>query len=123
MEKIIIEGGSRLYGTVKISGAKNAALPVLVASILTDKENRIHNVPLLKDVDTISQLLRRSGVRVERNGDSQIIVDASKIDDTEAPYDLVRTMRASVLVLGHYWHGLERQGYLYQAGVQLVPDQ
>ncbi|MBI4377989.1 MAG: UDP-N-acetylglucosamine 1-carboxyvinyltransferase [Nitrospinae bacterium] len=100
MEKIIIEGGSRLYGTVKISGAKNAALPVLVASILTDKENRIHNVPLLKDVDTISQLLRRSGVRVERNGDSQIIVDASKIDDTEAPYDLVRTMRASVLVLG-----------------------
>ena len=100
MEKIIIEGGAKLNGTVRISGAKNAALPVIVASILTNKENRINNVPFLKDVDTICQLLKGVGVKIERNGDGQIIVDASHINNTEASYDLVRTMRASVLVLG-----------------------
>lgn len=100
MEKIIIEGGARLNGTVKISGAKNAALPILLASILTDKENKIHNVPNLKDVDTTCQLLKGAGVRVEKSGDGQVIVDASRINNTEASYDLVRTMRASVMVLG-----------------------
>jgi UDP-N-acetylglucosamine 1-carboxyvinyltransferase len=100
MEKIIIEGGARLNGTVKISGAKNAALPILLSSILTDKENKINNVPSLKDVDTTCQLLKGIGVRVERSEDGQVIADASHINDTEASYDLVRTMRASVLVLG-----------------------
>ena len=100
MEKIIIEGGVKLNGTVKISGAKNAALPILLSSILTDKENKIHNVPNLKDVDTTCQLLKGAGVKVERSGDGQVIVDASRINNTEASYDLVRTMRASVMVLG-----------------------
>lgn len=100
MEKIIIEGGARLNGTVKISGAKNAALPILLSSILTDKENKINNVPNLKDVDTTCQLLKGAGVKVERSGDGRIIVDASKLNNTEASYDLVRTMRASVMVLG-----------------------
>ncbi len=100
MEKIIIEGGARLNGTVKISGAKNAALPILLSSILTDKENKINNVPSLKDVDTTCQLLKGAGVKVERSGDGQVIVDASRINNTEASYDLVRTMRASVMVLG-----------------------
>src|SRR3989338_1499313 len=117
MEKIIIEGGVKLNGTVKISGAKNAALPILLSSILTDKENKINNVPNLKDVDTTCQLLKGIGVRVERDIDRQacservsrspeqgegesIIVDASRINNTEASYDLVRTMRASVMVLG-----------------------
>lgn len=100
MEKIIIEGGVKLNGIVKISGAKNAALPILLASILTDKENKINNIPNLKDVDTTCQLLKGAGVRVERSGDGQVIVDASRINNTEASYDLVRTMRASVMVLG-----------------------
>ena len=100
MEKIIIEGGARLNGTVKISGAKNAALPILLSSILTDKENKIHNVPNLKDVDTTCQLLKGAGVKVERSENGQVIVDASRINNTEASYDLVRTMRASVMVLG-----------------------
>ena len=100
MEKIIIEGGVKLNGTVKISGAKNAALPILLSSILTNKENKIHNVPNLKDVDTTCQLLKGAGVKVERSGDGQVIVDASRINNTEASYDLVRTMRASVMVLG-----------------------
>ncbi len=100
MEKIIIEGGVKLNGTVKISGAKNAALPILLSSILTDQENKINNVPNLKDVDTTCQLLKGAGVKVERSGDGQVIVDASRINNTEASYDLVRTMRASVMVLG-----------------------
>ena len=100
MEKIIIEGGVKLNGTVKISGAKNAALPILLSSILTDKENKIHNVPNLKDVDTTCQLLKGAGVKVERSENGQVIVDASRINNTEASYDLVRTMRASVMVLG-----------------------
>ena len=100
MEKIIIEGGARLNGTVKISGAKNAALPILLSSILTDKENKINNVPNLKDVDTTCQLLKGAGVKVERSENGQVIVDASRINNTEASYDLVRTMRASVMVLG-----------------------
>jgi UDP-N-acetylglucosamine 1-carboxyvinyltransferase len=100
MEKIVIEGGERLKGTVKISGAKNAALPILLSSILTDKENRINNVPNLKDVDTTCQLLRGIGVRVEKSENGQAIVDASRINNTEASYDLVRTMRASVMILG-----------------------
>ena len=100
MEKIIIEGGVKLNGTVKISGAKNAALPILLSSILTNKENKIHNVPNLKDVDTTCQLLKGAGVKVERSENGQVIVDASRINNTEASYDLVRTMRASVMVLG-----------------------
>ena len=100
MEKIIIEGGVKLNGTVKISGAKNAALPILLSSILTDKENKINNVPNLKDVDTTCQLLKGAGVKVERSENGQVIVDASRINNTEASYDLVRTMRASVMVLG-----------------------
>ncbi len=100
MEKIIIEGGARLQGRVKISGAKNAALPLIAAAILTDKEMRINNVPHLKDVDTIIRLLRGMDVKIERYGKGEVIADASRIGHIEAPYDLVRTMRASVLVLG-----------------------
>jgi UDP-N-acetylglucosamine 1-carboxyvinyltransferase len=100
MEKIVIEGGSRLHGKVKISGAKNAALPLIAAAILTDKEMRIDNVPYLKDVDTIIRLLRGMDIKIERDGKGEVIADASQIGHIEAPYDLVRTMRASVLVLG-----------------------
>ncbi len=99
MEKIVIEGGHRLEGTVAVSGAKNAALPILVSSLLTEGWNTFHNVPDLKDIRTIKRLLIDFGAKVETS-ESVVKVDASGLNSYEAPYDLVRTMRASVLVLG-----------------------
>ncbi len=98
MDKIIIQGGRRLHGDVRISGAKNAALPVLVSSLLTDGWNTFHNVPDLADVRTIKRLLAGFGAEVD--GCETLRIDAGKITSHEAPYDLVRTMRASILVLG-----------------------
>lgn len=98
MDKIVIEGGKRLHGDVCISGAKNAALPVLVASLLTDGWNTFHNVPDLADVRTIKRLLTGFGAEIE--GCETLRINAGKIINHEAPYDLVRTMRASILVLG-----------------------
>ena len=99
MQSIIIEGGKRLHGEVMISGAKNAALPILCASLLAPGEHRFDNVPALKDVSTTGQLLARLGAKVEMSGGS-CTVDATDLTGDEAPYDLVKTMRASVLVLG-----------------------
>jgi len=98
MEKIRIIGGRRLSGEVAISGAKNAALPILAATILTEGPNRLRAMPGLRDIATIQALLTRLGVRFE-NSDG-LVVDATQMDKWEAPYDLVKTMRASVLVLG-----------------------
>lgn len=99
MDKIIIEGGYPLKGTVRVSGAKNAALPILTATLLAPGWNTIHNVPdLLRDIKTIKRLLSNLGVEF-REGDS-LGVDTSNINSCEAPYELVKTMRASVLVLG-----------------------
>ena len=98
MEKIIINGGKRLEGEVEVSGAKNAALPILTASILTEGWNSFSNVPNLRDIETIKRLLLELGVKIEnREG---ISINASDLCNYEAPYDLVKTMRASVLVLG-----------------------
>jgi len=99
MEKLEIEGGVRLQGEVTISGAKNAALPVMVASILSSGENIIHNVPRLRDVATMGGLLSRLGVGFHAEGD-KVSLHTGNINSVEAPYDLVKTMRASVLVLG-----------------------
>jgi UDP-N-acetylglucosamine 1-carboxyvinyltransferase len=99
MQSIKIEGGKRLKGDVVISGAKNAALPILCATILAAGENTISNVPVLRDVSTMGQLLARLGAKVESSGDSYSI-DTGALTGDEAPYDLVKTMRASVLVLG-----------------------
>ena len=99
MDKIVVEGGRRLEGVVSISGAKNAALPILAASLLTDGTCRFTNVPDLRDIHSIIQLLRSLGARVERQGDA-VIVSAASLASSEAPYDLVRKMRASILVLG-----------------------
>jgi UDP-N-acetylglucosamine 1-carboxyvinyltransferase len=99
MDKLVIEGGARLKGEVRISGAKNAALPIMCASLLSRDALTLHNVPQLNDVATMVKLLRRMGVSVERDGD-RITLDASRLDSPEAPYDLVKTMRASILVLG-----------------------
>ena len=99
MEKMIIEGGYRLVGEVPVSGAKNAALPLFAASLLTEGWVTLHNVPALADIRTISRLLRQMGVKTE--GDSGTVrLNASGVHSYEAPYNLVKTMRAAVLVLG-----------------------
>ena len=100
MEKLAITGGAPLEGEVTVSGAKNATLPILAASLLSDGEVRIGNVPHLRDVTTTVGLLGRMGVSVTIHDPMDVIVNASTISEFTAPYDLVKTMRASILVLG-----------------------
>jgi len=100
MDKIVIEGGVPLNGTVKMSGAKNAVLPVLAATLLTRGKNIIQGVPKVRDVATMIKLLQDLGAEVESYSNGKIILDTSRADNPEAPYDLVSTMRASCLVLG-----------------------
>nr|NIT14561.1 UDP-N-acetylglucosamine 1-carboxyvinyltransferase [Candidatus Dadabacteria bacterium] len=99
MDKIVIEGGSRLKGEVVISGAKNSVLPLMASTILTSGVNTFTNVPDLEDVRTMSKLLTMLGARVEYDN-GKLEIDSTGIKKWIAPYDLVRTMRASVLVLG-----------------------
>ena len=99
MDKIIVEGGRSLQGQVRISGAKNAALPILVSSLLTEGSNTYSNVPRLQDTESIKALLSNLGARAETHGDT-VHIDTGRILSYEAPYDLVRKMRASILVLG-----------------------
>lgn len=100
MDKLIVNGGIPLCGEIRISGAKNAALPVLVASLLTKEPLLIGNVPHLQDITTTMELLGRMGVRLVVDERMTIEADAADIHTLRAPYDLVRTMRASILVLG-----------------------
>jgi UDP-N-acetylglucosamine 1-carboxyvinyltransferase len=100
MEKLILKGNQPLNGEIKISGAKNAALPILAASLLSTSPIQISNIPHLQDVTTIMSLLSQMGVRVTLDERSNIEVDAGQLGSCHAPYELVRTMRASVLVLG-----------------------
>ncbi len=99
MEKIIVHGGNRLKGEVRVSGAKNAALPLLFATLLGSGRHQLENVPDLRDIGTAEKLLTILGAEVTRD-EGVFAVDATRIQSVEAPYDLVRTMRASVLVLG-----------------------
>jgi UDP-N-acetylglucosamine 1-carboxyvinyltransferase len=99
VDKLVIEGGVRLEGEVRVSGAKNAALPILCAALLTAEPLRLRNVPRLNDVRTMESLLAQMGVRREGSGDT-VVLDAARIDWPLAPYELVRTMRASILALG-----------------------
>ncbi len=99
MDRLRIDGGRALRGTVAVSGAKNAALPILAAALLTGDVLEVSNVPDLHDVATMLKLLERMGVRIRREGPN-VALDASRVDSLEAAYDLVRTMRASILVLG-----------------------
>jgi UDP-N-acetylglucosamine 1-carboxyvinyltransferase len=102
MDKLLIRGGHRLEGEVQISGAKNAALPELCAALLSAEPVTLRNVPRLQDVSTTLKLLRNMGVVAERSDTApdQVRLDAAAVDKPEAPYDLVKTMRASILVLG-----------------------
>ena len=98
MDKIVIAGGKGLAGEVRISGAKNAALPILTSALLVEGWNTFHNIPDLLDIKTIKKLLKSLGV--EMAGEETLRIDAGGITNCEAAYDLVRTMRASILVLG-----------------------
>ena len=100
MDKLLIRGGNRLVGEVLISGAKNAALPELCATLLTAEPVTLLNVPRLQDVSTMLTLIRNMGVEVEQGTDGSVRINAGPLSAPEAPYELVKTMRASVLALG-----------------------
>jgi UDP-N-acetylglucosamine 1-carboxyvinyltransferase len=99
MDKLVIQGGQPLKGDVRISGAKNAALPILCAALLTREPLTLTNVPDLNDIQTMLRLLAQMGVKVEQAGD-RVTLDASSLDNPTAPYEMVKTMRAAILVLG-----------------------
>jgi len=101
MDKLLIRGGNRLSGDVVISGAKNAALPILCAGLLTADNLHLSNIPNLQDVSTMLKLMRQMGLRIEQeSGSNQVTLNGGDITKLEAPYELVKTMRASILVLG-----------------------
>ena len=99
MQKFRVYGQSRLKGTVDISGAKNAALPILFAAILAEGQVKLSNVPDLKDIETTLKILRKLGMIAERDEQGTVHLDASQIDHFIAPYELVKTMRASIWAL------------------------
>ena len=99
MQKLSIHGGIALSGEIRVSGAKNAALPILAATLLADAPVRVTNLPRLNDVETMLALLERMGVRVSREAGGASL-DAGRIAEPFAPYELVKTMRASILALG-----------------------
>ncbi|GIZ53466.1 UDP-N-acetylglucosamine 1-carboxyvinyltransferase [Noviherbaspirillum aridicola] len=99
MDKLLITGGRRLSGDIPISGAKNAALPILCAGLLTADTLQLSNVPHLQDVNTMLKLLRQMGLGVEQDGE-RMALNGGSVDKYEAPYEMVKTMRASILVLG-----------------------
>jgi UDP-N-acetylglucosamine 1-carboxyvinyltransferase len=99
MDKLLIQGGHRLSGEIRISGAKNAALPILCTGLLTEESVQLSNVPKLQDVSTMLKLLQQMGLRVEVEGE-KVALSGRAIDKLEAPYEMVKTMRASILVLG-----------------------
>ncbi len=107
MDKLVIEGGVRLEGTVTVDGAKNAALPAMAAALLTEEPILLSNVPAVVDIRTMSRLLDHLGVAISNEQD-HLSLHASTLTSCEAPYDLVRTMRASILVLGPL---ISREGY------------
>lgn len=99
MDKLIIQGGNRLHGEVTVSGAKNAALPILCAALLAETPLQLSGVAALKDIDTTIKLLAMMGVKITRNAE-EVTLDASEVASFEATYEMVKTMRASILVLG-----------------------
>lgn len=99
MKKFVIQGGTALKGEVEISGSKNACLPIIASTLLVKGETILHNVPLLRDIETMINLLKVIGARIKRENHT-LIINTRTIDNTEIPYDLVSTMRASILVMG-----------------------
>src|SRR5258708_17685872 len=100
MDKLLIEGGASLSGEVLASGAKNSALPALAACLLTSESVTLHRIPRVRDIRTMEKLLEFTGARVEPAENGTVRVNATELARPEAPYDVVKTMRASRLVLG-----------------------
>src|SRR5215212_5752679 len=100
MDKLLIRGGRPLNGAVRISGAKNAALPELCAALLTPGPVTLRNIPRLQDVATMLKLIRNMGATAEFSNDGTVVIDSANLHFPEAPYEMVKTMRASVLALG-----------------------
>ena len=100
MQKLIIQGGIPLHGEITISGAKNAALPVLCAALLTQESLKISNVPALQDITTMLSLLKQMGTSITTQSESEVVLSAAELTNLVAPYEMVKTMRASILVLG-----------------------
>ncbi len=100
MEKLVIRGGKPLEGTVRVSGAKNAVLPIIVASMLGTTESVLTEIPKLDDVHTVCEVISSLGVHISQPEEGTLVIDASQLTSTAAPYDLVRRMRASFLVMG-----------------------
>jgi len=107
-EKFIISGGKKLKGSVEIAGAKNSALSIMAASLLTKELCILRNVPRLTDVDIMAEVIRRLGVKVEWRGEDTLHIDSNSFNNYEAPYDLVKKMRASFLVMGPLLARLKR---------------
>ena len=99
MDKLLITGGNRLSGEIRVSGAKNAALPILCAGLLSADDIELGNVPRLQDVGTMLKLLQQMGLRVTQDGE-RVVLNGGAVERLEAPYEMVKTMRASILVLG-----------------------
>ena len=100
MEKLVIHGGKPLEGTVRVSGAKNAVLPIIVASMLGTTQSTLTEIPKLADVHTVCDVIASLGVHIEHPERDTLVIDAHELTSTTAPYDLVRRMRASFLVMG-----------------------
>jgi len=107
-EKLIISGGNRLQGTVKIDGAKNSALSIMAATLLTKDACILRNVPRLTDVDIMAKVIRKLGVKVEWKEDNSLYIDSDNFNNYEAPYELVKMMRGSILVMGPLLARLKR---------------
>jgi len=107
-EKLIISGGKRLHGTVKIDGAKNSALSIMAATLLTKDVCILRNVPRLTDVDIMTKVIRKLGVKVEWKEDNNLYIDSDNFNNYEAPYELVKMMRGSILVMGPLLARLKR---------------
>ena len=99
MDRLVIRGGNRIEGSVQVRGAKNAALPQIAAALLSPERLELSNVPEVTDVDTMLALMREFGVTAARGPGRMLVLDASGARNAQAPYDMVRRMRASILVL------------------------
>ena len=120
MDKLVITGQNRLEGTVEIGGAKNAALPILAATLLTDEKCIIKNVPRLSDINTMGKILRSLGAKVEID-ENVVIVESRNYKNYIAPYKLVSTMRASICVLGPLLAKLKRAEVSFPGGCVIGP--
>ena len=124
MEKLKVKGKKSLSGSISISGSKNATLPLLAAAILSDKKIVLKNIPLVKDIFTMVELLNYIGLKIDLNKKKKTItiLHYNKKISTVAPYKLVKTMRAGILVLGVLLENIKKQKFLYQAVVLLEVD-